>query len=913
MRSPPQLYSPPASPGFGLATPPQSPSVVSSSSSEALDASWAKVFSAKDGGEVLVEGNLLKKSAWIGRWDKRFFELRMVDQRHAELVYWLTATDRRNFEPARGSFVIRSNRRHRGPSLRLLARQQHEYAMEVRVAPSVRSDRAELDAWPVLQVAALNADDCDRWMVALTHAYSVVERFGSGSSESPTPMLHSRSPSMPRAGSFGRLGELSAGGAGGGSAVRRSGRSVSFSAFRSASSGQHAAALSVSRRSLPASRVSAQSPLVPVQRGAPLPVQSATPSAAAAAASAMAVPTATTTAAPRRFTSARRLFTWHNNVSRSSLRGTLALWVALALAQGAAALRPDLAALGANLVLALCHAALVCRVVAALRAAETAAERTSDGSGGGGGTTSLLALITLPRAVDAAEVLEACVARIGSAARGEVPGSVSGSGALLVGLTNVTRDAAAEWRHPRNAAEAEALWRKGACGSRAASRSHALIGTIYNICLGLPRRCFERGGALHACVDGGATSGAAGAGWMLSPAEALAASASEGWIFRIEFCEYMSFFVGAISAARIGRAFEASMRALSPGGDALAEERATRCLLRQLESDSNTFPDRSVAYIVYTPPCDGDGGQWGARLSMLSSEGMQIEVHELVRSATEPRDGAALDVALASAASTISRIYLERTVDGLGAAENLNVFLPFALRGGGPSKAAGGGACPLLSGPAALARFAGVWRDDPVDSDSLDAFLQLMNVGYLARKSIGLVVSTVSVLIVSADAAGADAGGALAEGAAAAVAEQEQAGVEGGDRAPRTLVTRTETALGDDVEAYILDGVGRAKRPKKASAVQPEMRVTRTGRVVTSPGAAPQVVCETFRPDENWTISSTRRIIGGRMLNEMTVTLHNSGDSATARRYFKKVRELDAAGRALLVAGAADPQWSMNE
>jgi hypothetical protein len=892
------------------------------------------VFSAKEAeNEVLAEGNLLKKSAWIGRWDKRFFELRMVDDRHAELVYWLTATDRRNCEPARGSFVIRSNRRHRGPSLRLLARQQHEYAMEVRVAPSVRSDRAELDAWPVLQVAALNADDCDRWMVALTHAYSVVE-FSNRITESPTATLHSRSPSMPRAGSFGRLGETGGGGGdGGGGAARRSGRSASFSAFRSASSGQHSAALSVSRRSLPTSRVSMQSPLVPAQRAAPLAAQATTQSALS---SASAAPTATA-AAPQRFTAVRLLCAWRNDISCSSLRSTLALWLALALAQGAAALRPELAALGANFVLALCHAALVYRVVAALRAAETAAGASS--GGGGGGTNSVLALITLPRAVDAAEVLEACVARGGSAARGEAHGSGSGGGggdgdggggALLVGL-NGTRDVAAEWRHPRSAAEAETLWRKGACGSRAASRSHALLGTIYNVRLGLPRRCFDQGGALHECVRGGAAhSGGGGGGgggggvdddWKLSPTEALAASASAGWMFRIAFCEYTSFFVSALSAARIGRAFEASMRMLAPGGDVLAEERATRCLLRRLESDSNTFPDRCVAYLVYTPPVDvggrvaGEAG--GARLSMLSSEGMQIDVRELVRSAGA-RDGAvlddaALDVALASAASTISRIYLERTVDGLGAAANLNSFLPFALRSGGRSAVS-----PPLSGPAALARFAAVWRDDPVGSDSLDAFLQLMGVGFIARKSVGLVVSTVSVLVVGADAP--DAGDALAEGAAAAAAaaasgEQEEAGVKGRDPAPcvRTLVTRTETALGDDVEAYVLDGEGRAKRPKKASAAQPEMRVTRTGRVVAAPGAAPKIVCTTYRPEENWTIQSTRRIVGARLLNEMTVTLHTSGESATARRFFKKVRELDAADHALLVAGAVDPQWSWSE
>ena len=48
-------------------------------------------------------------------------------------------------------------------------------------------------------------------------------------------------------------------------------------------------------------------------------------------------------------------------------------------------------------------------------------------------------------------------------------------------------------------------------------------------------------------------------------------------------------------------------------------------------------------------------------------------------------------------------------------------------------------------------------------------------------------------------------------------------------------------------------------------------------------------------------------------MNEMTVTLHATGETATARRYFTRVSALDVAGRAALVDAARDPQWSVEE
>jgi hypothetical protein len=71
-----------------------------------------------DTATVLAEGPLLKKSAWLGRWDSRYFVLKLVASSHVELLYWLTEADRRR-EPPRGTFVIRSSRRHRGGPSRM--------------------------------------------------------------------------------------------------------------------------------------------------------------------------------------------------------------------------------------------------------------------------------------------------------------------------------------------------------------------------------------------------------------------------------------------------------------------------------------------------------------------------------------------------------------------------------------------------------------------------------------------------------------------------------------------------------------------------------------------------------------------------------------------------------------------------
>ena len=801
--------------------------------------------------------------------------------------------------------------------------------MEIRVAPAVRSNRSEADAWPVLQVAAFDAEDCAVWMEALQHAYSEVHvpyeggggglgnRVGSSSSIDSmggrSYSSSSRSPTPTRS---------------------RRGRSATFSAFRSPPPLRINSHHTYSRsRASPQLLARAQSPLVPIASRllVPLPFdtgaealdaptprvsggagRTASPAAAAifggarsrsstpATIAAPAIAAATgsgsgsgaggrrahagagaggATRGARASTAAvasvvvatlgqkallRRQRLWSFGGERE-LHWALGLWLALLCAQLVASWCPVFAVTTLRVLVGSCHALLLWRIAAAWRARSASRETES---------TAVVLALTLQSERESLKDKSESESGDGGGSGGCSGVDGSGGARNAAGIEAEEEAATPMWVHPANAADAEALWRRSAATSFAASRSHSIIGKIYTIELGLPRHCFEARGALHARVA--AQRGARV--WEL-PQTAVRNAARGGLIFRISFEAYTGFFVGALSSARIGKAFEASMRLL-PSGDSLAEEIGTALLLRQLAVDPSVHPDRCVSYICYTPPPATVDVQTGAaseassaQLSMLSTDGMKIDVHALVRAAQRANgssgDGAEgnendFNNALASAARTISSIYFERTVDGLRDVGRLSVFRPPPIVAVASKAAA---ATDGVVDRMALQRFAGVWRDDVERSDSLDAFLQLMGIGYIARKALGYVVSTVSVLVVESEPNSIGGGGA-ADAAAAVTGVADPAATGAGDEGGAdvasatfwTLATHTETRMGVEMEAYVLDGVGRRKRPKKAGA-DPNMRVVRTGQIVCKNVSRVSIVCATFRADDNWTISSTRTMV----------------------------------------------------